>query len=347
MRRTKGSTLVLDVGLAFDSTSVAFIFFTNRSMQPLVSPRTRRIERLRERRRSHDEYRRNIERGGIDGCRACVTAARDVAPHLNAAALEVAGGIAGFAGKGSPLSEACGLGVFENVTPDDVAQMTQFYLERGAVPRVLVARSARWRSPTRWSRDGYRPVEYQNVFVREIAGERRARTNGSPSQRIIDAWGHASASGFLDREAGGDEALVGTIVARAATMIPLEARVDGAVVATAAMDVRGEIAGLHGASTMPSARRRGWQNILIRDRAARARELGARYVYGVADVGGTSERNFRRAVLRVLLYANPYGNDESNDFGRSVRARTERRRRTSVPARYSRRHRDARRRRQQ
>jgi N-acetylglutamate synthase-like GNAT family acetyltransferase len=83
-------------------------------------------------------------------------------------------------------------------------------------------------------------------------------------------------------------------------MIPLEARVDGAVVATAAMDVRGEIAGLHGASTMPSARRRGWQTIFIRDRAARARELGARYVYGIAGVGGTSERNFRRAGFAVL-----------------------------------------------
>ena len=83
-------------------------------------------------------------------------------------------------------------------------------------------------------------------------------------------------------------------------MIPLEARVDGTVVATAAMDVRGEIAGLHGASTLPSARRRGWQSTFIRDRAARARELGARYVYGVADVAGASERNFRRSGFDVL-----------------------------------------------
>ena len=242
---------------------------------------------------------KNIERAGIDGCRACVTAARDVAPHLNAAALEVAGGVAGFAGTGSPLSEACGLGVFENVTADDVAQMTQFYVERGSVPRVLVSPLCSLALTDELTRAGYRPVEYQNVFAREITGD-DVRDERIAVAEDRNAWGHASASGFLGREAGDDEALVGTIVARAATMIPLEARVDGAVVATAAMDVPGEIAGLHGASTMPSARRRGWQIILIRDRAARARELGARYVYGVADVGGTSERNFRRAGFGVL-----------------------------------------------
>ena len=246
------------------------------------------------------EIARRIERGGIDGCRACITAAHDVAPHLNAVALAVAGGIAGFAGKGSPLSEACGLGVFETVTADDVAQMTQFYLERGAVPRVLVSPLSSLALTDALVRDGYRPVEHQNVFMREITGD-DVRDERIAVAEDHDAWGHASASGFLDREAGADEALVGTIVARAATMIPLEARVDGAVVATAAMEVRGEIAGMHGASTMPSARRRGWQAILIRDRAARARELGARYVYGVADVGGASERNFRRAGFDVLF----------------------------------------------
>jgi hypothetical protein len=242
---------------------------------------------------------RNIERGAIDGCRACVTAARDVAPQVNADTLEIAGGIAGFAGEGSPLSEACGIGVFDDVTPDDVARLTQFYVERATVPRVLVSPLCSLALTDELARAGYRPVEYQNVFLREIAGddERDERIAVAQDHSM---WGHASASGFLGREAEGDEALIGTIIARAATMIPLEARVDGAVVATAAMDVRGEIAGLHGASTMPSARRQGWQGIFIRDRAARARELGARYVYGVAGIGSASERNFRRAGFDVL-----------------------------------------------
>lgn len=242
---------------------------------------------------------RALERGGIDGCRDCVTAAREVAPQLNAAALEVAGGVAGFAGAGSPLSEACGLGVFEDVTSNVVARMTQFYIERGSVPRVLVSPLCSIALTDELARAGYRPVEYQNVFLREIAGE------GVRDERIAvakdhHAWGRASASGFLGREADGDEALIGTIIARAVTMVPLEARVDGTVVATAAMDVRGEIAGLHGASTMPPARRRGWQSVFIRDRIARARELGARYVYGSAGVGSASERNFRRAGFDVL-----------------------------------------------
>jgi hypothetical protein len=241
----------------------------------------------------------SIERGAIDGCRICVAAARDVAPQLNAATLEIAGGIAGFAGEGSPLSEAGGIGVFEDVTADDVARLTQFYVERGSIPRVLVSPLCSLKLTDALARDGYRPVEYQNVLVRDIAGD-DVRDERIAVAEDHHAWGQASASGFLGREADGDEALVGTIIARAATMIPLEARVDGTVVATAAMDVRGEIAGLHGASTMPSARRRGWQGIFIRDRIARARELGARYVYGVAGVGSASERNFRRAGFEVL-----------------------------------------------
>ncbi len=245
------------------------------------------------------EVARNIERGAIDGCRACVTAARDVAPQLNAAALEIAGGIAGFAGEGSPLSEACGLGVFDGVTPDDVTRVTQFYAEHRSVARVLVSPLCSFSLTDELARAGYRPVEYQNVFLREIAPD-DVRDERIAVAEDHHAWGRASASGFLGREADRHEALVGTIIARAASMIPLEARVDGAVVATAAMDVRGEIAGLHGVSTLSFARRRGWQGIFIRDRAARARELGARYVYGVADVGGASERNFRRAGFDVL-----------------------------------------------
>jgi N-acetylglutamate synthase-like GNAT family acetyltransferase len=242
----------------------------------------------------------NIERGAIDGCRDCVTAARDVAPHLNADMLEIAGGIAGFAGAGSPLSEATGLGVFADATPNDVAHLTTFYLERGSAPRITVSPLAALTLTDALVRDGYRPVEYQNVLVREIA-----EADGARDERIGIAsdhyeWGHASAAGFMERKAEDDEALIGTIIARAATMIPLEARVDGSIVATAAMTVRGRIAGLHGASTLPFARRRGWQNVLIRDRIARARELGARYVYGLANVGGGSERNFRRLGFNVL-----------------------------------------------
>jgi N-acetylglutamate synthase-like GNAT family acetyltransferase len=239
-----------------------------------------------------------LERGAIDGLRECVAAAREAAPHLNADALEIAGGIAAFAGRESPLSEAGGLGVFLEATPQDVALLSQFYLDRGASPRIVVTPLSSFALTDALAQDGYRPIEYQNVLVRAAdCGERDARIGVAAD---IPAWAFASASGFLERDAGADEALVGTIIARAATMIPLEARVDGTIVATAAMDVRGELAGLHGASTMPVARQRGWHNVLILDRVARARELGARYVYGIANVGGASERNFRRLGFEIL-----------------------------------------------
>jgi GNAT superfamily N-acetyltransferase len=242
-----------------------------------------------------------IERASIVGFRACIRAAQQLAPNLGAAVIDVAGGVAAFAGAASPLSEATAVGVFVEANAADVDRLTRFYSERETPARVMVNPLTSPSLACELARAGYAPAEYQNVLVREIEREDAARDERVTESSDHEGWGRTSAAGFLERDPEENEALVGIIIARASTMIPLELRVDGNVVATAAMDVYEDVSGLHGASTMPHARRRGYQAVLIRERIARARALGARYVHATAAVGSASERNFRRSGFEVLF----------------------------------------------
>jgi GNAT superfamily N-acetyltransferase len=241
-----------------------------------------------------------IERAEIRGHRECVASASRIAPGLDAAILDIAGGVAAFAGAFSPLSEASGLGLFCEVRRDDVERLTQFYLTRETPPRIVVSPLASEALTRELARAGYRPVETQNLLACEIDAvdcRRDARVSESSDAR---AWGRISAAGFLEREPTPDEALVGCIIASIPSVTSLEARSGGAIVATAAMALEGEFAALFAASTLPGARRSGLQAALIGDRVARARERGARYAHAGAAVGGPSEKNFRRNGFQVL-----------------------------------------------
>ncbi|MDP9736145.1 GNAT family N-acetyltransferase [Curtobacterium sp. 260] len=81
---------------------------------------------------------------------------------------------------------------------------------------------------------------------------------------------------------------------------------DGAdLVGVGAVSVRGPGAELFGGATLPRARRRGVQGVLIRARIEAARRAGCRWVFAEAALGsvdrpGQSLRNLRRAGLRDL-----------------------------------------------
>jgi N-acetylglutamate synthase-like GNAT family acetyltransferase len=116
----------------------------------------------------------------------------------------------------------------------------------------------------------------------------------------LRTWVEAFARGFAERRDVLHNELLARIVASAPGVIALEARVDGAVVASAAMSLRGECAALFSGSTLPEHRNRGWQIAMIRDRVARAREAGARIIYASAAVASISERNFHRCGFKTI-----------------------------------------------
>ena len=242
-----------------------------------------------------------IERADISGMRACVASAQRIAKHLDADSIDILGGIAPFAGASSPLSEATGLGIFGDVSSREIERLTQFYLERATAHRILVSSLAAISLPALLAQAGYRPCEHQNVLAGAIATLACARDPRIVESRDARAWGRASAEGFMAPEPPAErDVLVGTIIASIPTVTTLEARDDGQIVATAAMDVQGDLGGLFAGSTAIAARHRGWHAATIRDRLARARERGARFVRTSAAVGSASERHFRRAGFEVL-----------------------------------------------
>ena len=232
---------------------------------------------------------------------SCVQAARRIAPHLEAVAIEIAGGVVPYVGAGSPLSEAAGLGLGVRVTAHDVARLTAFYVERGTAPRVNVSPLAHPDLVHLLARDGYRPVEYENVLALDIAGAQCARDERIERCEDARAWGYASACGFLGEAPTPEQALVGTLIAAQPDVVALAACEEGAAIATGAMEVSDGLVSMFAASTLPAARGRGWQRRLIADRVARGRELGARFAGAAAAVASISEANFRRVGFDVLL----------------------------------------------
>jgi GNAT superfamily N-acetyltransferase len=78
------------------------------------------------------------------------------------------------------------------------------------------------------------------------------------------------------------------------------AYVDGRLAGGATVAIRGRIAGLFGASTLPDFRRQGVQTALLIARLRRAAEEGCDLAVSLAAPGSVSQRNIIRHGFRVL-----------------------------------------------
>jgi GNAT superfamily N-acetyltransferase len=248
-------------------------------------------------------------RAEIAGARTAADAANRFDSRVGATSIEVAAGLVLFTGVGSPLSQAWGVGRQVAVSAGDVDAITDFYESRSAIARVFVTPTCHPSLQRKLARAGYVPTESENVLVsRDLAG---AETDDRISVASdVGAWARASARGFLERERlEPGEDVTGLVLGTSEGSIPLQIRENGAIVATAAMDVRGECAGLFAGSTLPDFRRRGLHLALIRDRIARARRAGASLLRATAKPESASERNFRRCgftkVYTRVLWERP------------------------------------------
>jgi len=78
------------------------------------------------------------------------------------------------------------------------------------------------------------------------------------------------------------------------------ARIGGRVAGGATLAVRGRIAGLFGASTLPGFRGQGVQTALLTARLWRAGELKCELAMSLAQPGSPSQRNITRRGFRTL-----------------------------------------------
>jgi hypothetical protein len=248
------------------------------------------------------ELDETIRRCEIAGIRSGIETVRRLYPEERAASVEIAGGLAVFTGVDSPLSQTYGVGTLAPVTAEEVAQITEFYQSRGATPRVFVTPMADPTLGRILAAAGYAPTEYENVMASDEFNAHALYGNRIGVARDVGEWARASAQGFTDLEtlAPGDERIA-RVLAFSEGVSALEARDGDAIVATAAMDLRGECSAMFAGSTMRGHRQHGLHLALIRDRIARARDGGARLMRATARPASSSERNFHRCGF-VTLY---------------------------------------------
>jgi GNAT superfamily N-acetyltransferase len=218
----------------------------------------------------------------------------------------IAGGYAVYCGAGNPLTQAVGLGLSGAVSSDEFERLETFYFSRNEPVRVEACPMADASLITHFNEWGYHVTEFSNVMVCPV----RSSTNGTPPQGLeirragaeeLDLWVMTVAQGFAENYPVTQELLsVMKMFALGKDTECYLARIDGRVVGGATLAVRGRIAGLFGASTLPEFRKRGVQTALLEARMRRATEAGCELAMSVALPGSYSQRNITRQGFQTL-----------------------------------------------
>ena len=223
--------------------------------------------------------------------------------------LPVAGGYAGFGGIDSPLTQAFGLGLNGPVTEADMAAMEEFFRAHGSAVNIETCPLADPSLPKLLNERGYHPIEYSNVFVRELT-EADSRAWPDPTSKV------------RVRRAGQDEAESYSILVTKSFFENVEipqglldvflscfhaeraffflAEVDGVAAGGGMMSVHQRVASLGGAGTLPEFRNRGVQQALLLARLAAAAESGCDLAMVATGPGSGSQRNVERQGFRVV-----------------------------------------------
>jgi GNAT superfamily N-acetyltransferase len=222
-------------------------------------------------------------------------------PQYGIETRDLAGGLLAYSGVSGAMSEAVAIGIDCDVSARVVDEITEFFRAHDAAPRANVSPLCNLELAPLLARSGYVPTEYQNMLVADLdilEGEHDPRITEVAD---VAQWADASARGFSDDADPGDVLHKVSLVIATGGATALEVRDGSEVVATAAYAFENDGVALFAASTLPAHRRQGWQRAMIRERIARAKDAGMRFVRVCAAPLGDSERNFR-ALGFVPLY---------------------------------------------
>jgi len=240
-------------------------------------------------------------------CNAAVVQARAaLSPEAGACYTQLGGAYACFDGVASPLTQTFGLGLFEQPTSQLLADLEQFFRERQAPVLHEVSPLAAPETLALLAQRGYCPLEFTSVLYRSLAADLPVTpAPGLHARPIrpaeIEQWAHTSARAWGTEAEGLEDFMLGfgQVVARATGMHSFWVESEGQPVATAGLFIAGQVALLAGASTVPEARGRGAQRVLLQARLQWAARQGCTLAMMGAQPGSQSQRNAERAGFRV------------------------------------------------
>jgi hypothetical protein len=235
---------------------------------------------------------------------AFVEARARLQPSVCAACMQVGGVAAMFDGPESPLTQTFGLGLFDPPGAAEFEALEAFFQSRAAPVHHEVSPLASPETLPLLTARGYYPVEYSTVLVRPTSvasgAGRNIRVREIQPEEAL-SWSRIAAEGWSS-ESGGLAGFVetfGPILAQSSGIHCFLAELDGRPVAAGTLSLHGDTALLAGASTIPSARRKGAQLALLAGRLAYAASRGADLAMMVAQPGSASQRNAERQGFRT------------------------------------------------
>jgi GNAT superfamily N-acetyltransferase len=227
----------------------------------------------------------------------------EAAEALNAAgsgeSIATCGGFASFAGVGSPLTHAIGLGMNGPIAADDFDRMEEFYRSRGssvnldfcplADPSLMELVGAR----------GYRIVESNNALVGPVIGGADSHVRLATSDEV-ELWNMTVLRGFFPIGTPSPTDLdIGRLLLQLDDATGWFAFDDGGPASGGAMNIRNKLALLFADSTLENHRGKGLHLALIRTRLKHAAEQGCDLATASTVPGSISQRNYERAGFRV------------------------------------------------
>ncbi|MBI3693859.1 MAG: GNAT family N-acetyltransferase [Acidobacteria bacterium] len=242
-------------------------------------------------------------RGGLEYARVLAR----LHPDLGAAALEIAGGCAVYAGVGSPVTQAMALGLEGPVTEQHFEELESFFRSRGARTEIEVCPLAGPSLLELLGRRGYRVIEWSNVLAQSLS---RAALDPPPPSAVgvrrappdeVDTWVHVMARCYFEhQEIDASLRAMFEPAFHNPNSVCFLAFLDGQPAGCGGLLIHDGVAQIAGAGTLPEYRNRGVQSALFHSRLEFALAAGCDLAVTMAQPGTASHRNAERHGFRVL-----------------------------------------------
>lgn len=212
-----------------------------------------------------------------------------------------AGGIAVFAGVGSPATHVMGAGMQGPVSESELERMEKFFCDRGSPCIIDLCPMADVSVIAFVQSRPYRLIEFNNVLARRIQPDELFRP--APGVRPVEEgelprWSRIVSEGFSEYLPPNETMMHLMVSMCSAAHCWFAGGSDP--VGGAAMAVQEEVALFFGDAIRVSDRRRGWQSALISERLEAAQRLGCRLASAVVLPGSASHRNYERAGFQLV-----------------------------------------------
>jgi len=226
---------------------------------------------------------------------------------MNAAEEEICGGHMIFAGLGSPIGRATGVGIDRAFTAADLDRVEQFYRAHQAPAQVDLCPMHRPEVFELFKDRGYAIAELNNVLFRRLNVEEEFPTPPSGCEIRRSLMDESEAAGAIVESAffpdGAPEAFRGLIAPfyQMDRALAFVASIAGKLVAcgTGLVIPEHRVFALCGAGTLAEFRGQGLQTALLQARMAAAVAAGSEYAVVVTQGGTVSQRNAERLGFRV------------------------------------------------